>query len=111
MEKKLFMEKNVKLSGVTFGDCQENIKNYACPVELGIDEYDLHREPDNPHDKNAIWVGFGPFMLGYLPASLAQEISPRLKAGQNLVAVFVSLNQHPHHETIGLTVRITEKIQ
>lgn len=100
-----------KLRGVKFGDCQENIKRYAQPTEIGIDEYDLHRESDNPHDINAVWVGFGGFKLGYLPAPLAQEISPRLKAGQNLVAVFVSLNQHPDYETVGLTVRITEKTQ
>ena len=105
------MERIIKLAGVTYGPCQENIKNYACPTELGIAEYDLIREPDNLHDKNAVWVGFGLFKLGYLPAPLAQEISPRLKAGQNLMAVFVSLNQHPNYETVGLTVKITEKIQ
>lgn len=99
----------IKLTGVTFGNCQDNIKKFACPEELGIDEYDLHREPENPHDKNAVWVGFGPLKLGYIPAYLAEEISPQLKAGQNLVAVFVSLNQHPNYETVGLTVRITEK--
>lgn len=102
------MDKIIKLAGVTYGPCQENIKNYACPTELGINEYDLVREPDNPADPNAVWVGFGSFKLGYLPAPLAQEISPRLKAGQNLVAVFVSLNQHPYHETVGLTVKIIE---
>ena len=105
------MEKIIKLAGVSFGLCQENIKHFADPQALGIDEYDLVREPDNPHDKNAVWVGFGAFKLGYLPAPLAQEISPLLEVGQNLVAVFVSLNRHPDYETIGLTVRITEKIQ
>lgn len=100
-----------KLRGVQFDGCQDNIKLYAQPDKIGIDEYDLHREPDNPYDKNAVWVGFGPFKLGYIPTALAQQISPLLDAGKKLVAVFVSLNQSPYHDTVGLTVRIIEKIQ
>ena len=97
-----------KLAGVSFGDCQENIKCYANPSELGIDEYDLVREPDNPHDKNAVRVGFGCFKFGYLKTDLGQKISPLLEKGQNLVAVFVSLNRSPYHDTVGLTIRIIE---
>ncbi len=48
MKRKSIMARIITLAGVTFGACQENIKNYAFPTELGIDEYDLVREPDNP---------------------------------------------------------------
>lgn len=100
-----------KLRGVQFEDCQDNIKCFANPEELGIDEYDLIREPNNPHDENAVWVGIGKIKMGYLPRTLARKIAPLLKEGQNLVALFVSQNMSPHHDTVGLTIRIAEKEQ
>ena len=103
------MAKIIKLAGVTYGPCQENIKNYACPTELGIDEYELVREPDNPADPNAVRVEIAGFKFGYIPKEQAQEISSIMDNGHKLVAVFVSLNQHPYHETVGLTVRIIER--
>lgn len=105
------MEKIIKLAGVTYGPCQENIKNFACPQALGIDEYDLIREPDNPSDPNAVRVGLGNINFGYVPKDQARVISQILDDGQNLVAQFVSVNRSPFYETVGLTVRITEKIQ
>ena len=42
----------VKLTGVTFEDAQENIKNLE---PMGIDRMDLIREPDNAYDPNKIW--------------------------------------------------------
>ena len=36
------------------------------------DEVDLVREPENAHDANAIRVGHGGELLGYLPAELAR---------------------------------------
>ncbi|WP_286820738.1 HIRAN domain-containing protein [Desulfobacter sp. UBA2225] len=105
------MEKTIKLAGVTYGPCQENIKNYACPMELGIDEYDLVREPENPADPNAVRVEIFGFKFGYIPKEQAQEISPLLKSGHHFSAKFVSLNRSPFYDTVGLTVKITEKIQ
>lgn len=97
-----------KLAGVTFDDCQDNIRCFGNAPELGVYDYDLVREPDNLYDKNAVCVCFGGFKLGYLKTGLAQKISPMLANGKNLMAVFVSLNQSPYHDTVGLTVRITE---
>ncbi len=51
-----------KLVGVSFGDCQRNIKFLGNP---GINEFDVNREPENQHDPNAIWIGFGKYKLGY----------------------------------------------
>ncbi|WDP89030.1 MAG: hypothetical protein HUN04_04505 [Desulfobacter sp.] len=99
----------VRLAGVSHGDCQENIKNYANPTMMGIDEYDLIREPENPFDPNAIRVGLGTINFGYVPKEHARVISPIMDGGQNLVAEFVSVNSSPVHNTVGLTVRITEK--
>ena len=103
------MEKIIKLAGVSYGSCQENIKNYACPEELGIGEYDLHRESNNPHDKNAVWVGIADIKFGYIPRHMAQEISSIIDEGQNLAAQFVSVNRSPFHDTVGLTVKIIKR--
>jgi len=94
-----------KLAGVSFGDCQRNIKLLGNP---GINEFDVNREPENEHDSNAIWIGFGKFKLGYLPRHIAKEISLLVQTGRNLVALFVSVNRSPFHEQVGMTVKITE---
>jgi hypothetical protein len=94
-----------KLKGVSFGDCQRNIKLLGNP---GINEFDINREPGNPYDPNAIWIGFGKYKLGYLPRSIAKEISPLMQEGKNFTAMFVSVNRSPFHEQIGMTVKITE---
>lgn len=101
----------LRLAGVKFGDCQENIKNYANPAAIGISEYDLIREPDNPYDPNAIRVGLGNINFGYVPKEQARVISPIIDNGHNLVAVFVSMNRSPYHNTVGLTVKIKEITQ
>jgi len=103
------MDQIVKLAGVTFGPCQENIKNFASPQALGIDEYELVREPDNPFDPNAVRVEICGFKFGYIPKEQAQDISSIMDNGENLAAQFVSVNRSPLHDTVGLTVRIIER--
>ena len=96
----------VKLAGVSHGACQQNIKDLGGP---GIGNYQLIREPDNPHDSNAIKVVlFGHFDLGYIPAPIAAQIAPVMDDGTQLEAEFVSVNKHPAHEQVGITVRIIE---
>ena len=98
-----------KLSGVTFGDAQENIKKYGVP---GLIDYDLIREPDNPHDPSAIRVTiFGDTFLGYVPKHIAEDMAPLMDEGRSFVAELDSLNKSPVHETVGLTVRIVEIVQ
>ena len=97
-----------KLAGVTFGDCQQNIKLYGNAIKLGIYEYDLIREPENPHDPYAVRVCFVNFCLGYLPTTLSKVIGPLMDAGKRFEAEYVSLNLSPYHDTVGLTVKIIE---
>lgn len=95
-----------RLSGVTFGDAQENIKRYGMP---GLIDYDLIREPDNPNDPNAIRVViFGNDFMGYIPKRIARDIAPMMVNGRIFVAEFYRLNKSPAHKTLGLTVRIVE---
>ena len=96
----------IKLAGVSHGDCQENIQQFGCR-DIGF--YALIREPDNPHDPNAIAVSLGGvWHIGYVPGYLAVELAPLMDAGRVFEAEFVCVNKFPPHEQIGLTVRIVE---
>ncbi len=96
----------IKLAGVSYGDCQDNIKQFGCP-DTGF--YILIREPDNPHDPNAISVSLGGvWHMGYIPSKLATELAPLMDAGRVFDAEFVCVNEFSPHERVGLTVRIVE---
>jgi len=96
----------IKLVGVSYGACQDNIKKYAGP---GVGDFELVREPDNPSDKNAIKVAlFGHFKFGYIPRQTARELAPLMDSGRHFVAVYQFRNQHSKFDTIGLTVNIKE---
>jgi len=104
--KKLNMyEITTKLAGVTFDQCQENINLYGPPA---ITEYKLKRESDNPHDPNAIQVGLEPFKFGFVPGHIAKEIAPKMDVGTKFMVKSVSVNRSAYHNTVGMTVKITE---
>lgn len=94
-----------KLSGVSFGECQENIKRFGCQ---DTPNYRLVREPDNPHDHNAIKVCLASWVLGFIPKALAAELAVQIDGGKHFVADFVGLNEYAGSEWVGITVRIFE---
>lgn len=99
----------IKLAGVTFGDAQENIKKFGCK---DIGSFALVREPDNPHDPNAIRVALaGKFCLGYVPKEIAKKLAPEMDAGKSFIAFFVKRNEHPIYKWVGLKVRIEEVLE
>ena len=97
----------IRLVGVTRGDedRQKNVKMFGSK-EIG--SFALVREPENPYDPNAIRVQVGEYMLGYIPRADAKDLAPLMDGGRRFIAFFVSRNEHPCYETIGLTVRIEE---
>ncbi len=95
----------IKLVGVTIDDAQENIKKFGCK---DIGSFALVREPDNPHDPNAIRVELAGLYLGYVPRHIAKNLAPQMDAGRRLIALFVSRNEHPLFDTVGLAVKIVE---
>jgi hypothetical protein len=94
-----------KLAGVTFDDCQANIQKWGC---RDIGYFRLEREPDNPHDPNAISVWFLNDRLGHLPKPVAKRLAPLMDAGRVFDAVFVGRNEYAPHKNVGLTIRIVE---
>lgn len=101
----MFSSFNTKLVGVTFGDCQMNINKWGY---VDIRYFRLERDPDNPHDPNAIGVWFLNDRLGYLQKTVAEKLAPLIDTGRNFSAEFISLNEYAPFKNIGLTVRIVE---
>jgi single-stranded-DNA-specific exonuclease len=94
-----------KVAGVTFGDAQDNIKKFGC---RDIGSFALVRESNNPHDPNAIRVEIAGHYLGHIPRDKAKELAPLMDDGKNFIALFMSRNEHPLYDTVGLTVKIVE---
>jgi len=94
-----------KLAGVTFDDCQANIRKWGC---RDIGYFRLEREPDHPQDPNAVSVWFLNDRLGYLPTPVAKRIAPVMDGGAKLTARFVCRNQFAPDSIVGLTVKIIE---
>ena len=98
-----------KLAGVSYGNTQDNIKQFGCK-DTGY--YALIREPENPHDPSAVAVSLGGvWHMGYIPKDLAAELAPLMDAGRVFDAEFVCVNEFPPHKRVGLTVRIVESLQ
>ena len=97
-----------KLAGVTYDDAQTNIKRFGCE---DIGTFELVREPNNPHDINAIKVRIGPYHLGYIPKHIAKSLAPKMDDGRKFCAEYMGRNEHPHHDVVGLTIRIVQVSQ
>ena len=52
---------------------------------------ELHREPENPHDRNAIAVYYGNLQIGFFNKRLAVHIAPLIDAGARYRARIASL--------------------
>ncbi|MDE2481676.1 MAG: DEAD/DEAH box helicase [bacterium] len=77
---------HTKIAGVSFERRQSTIEALQLGTELG-----LVREPENPHDPNAIAVRYGDLPLGYLNRGIAKHIAPLVDAGARYRARVESL--------------------
>jgi len=105
MNKNKFSPFQTRLAGVTFDNCQANIRKWGC-ADIGY--FRLEREHDNPHDHNAVSVWFLNDRLGYLKTPVAEKLAPMMDADRNFLAEFVCRNEYAPYENVGLTVRIVE---
>jgi hypothetical protein len=95
----------IKLVGVSYGDAQENIKLFGCK---DVGSFAMVREPENAYDSNAIRVELGGKYLGYIPKRTAKYLEHQMDAGRKFIAKFISRNESPFHDTVGLTVEVVE---
>jgi single-stranded-DNA-specific exonuclease len=70
-----------KVVGVSFEGRQEIVAGLAAG-----DPLELVRDPENPHDANAIAVRYGKLQLGYLRREIARRLAPNIDAGDRYTA-------------------------
>lgn len=70
-----------KAVGVTFEGRQDVIGGLVPGAPL-----DLRRQPDNPHDANAIAIFFGALQIGFLRKEIARRLAPKFDAGERYKA-------------------------
>jgi single-stranded-DNA-specific exonuclease len=65
-----------KVMGVSFEGRQDMVAGLVPGLEL-----ELRREPDNPHDTNAIAVYYGALHIGFLRKQIAKHLAPLIDGG------------------------------
>ena len=66
---------------------------------------ELRRDPDNPHDPNAIAVDAGGEQVGWVPREVAETLAPELDAGRPWAAVVLREQRaSPRDPRTGITV-------
>ena len=81
---------HTKIAGVSFEGRQDIIAGLRADAAL-----ELRREPDNPHDPNAIAVHYGNLQLGFFNKKLAAHLAPLIDAGARYRARVASLTGGP----------------
>ncbi len=81
---------HTKIAGVSFEGRQDIIAGLRADAAL-----ELRREPDNPHDHNAIAVHYGNLRLGFFNKKLAAHLAPLIDAGARYRAHVASLTGGP----------------
>ncbi|HZZ65018.1 MAG TPA: helicase-related protein [Candidatus Baltobacteraceae bacterium] len=71
-----------KVMGVSFEGRQHLVAGLVPGSEL-----ELRRQPDNPHDANAIAVCFGTLQIGYLRKQIAKHLAPLIDGGVRYRAI------------------------
>lgn len=60
------------------------------------DRLDLVREPDNPHDRNAVRVEWRGRKLGYVPRAENEALAWAMDRGETVTARISRLREHPN---------------
>ncbi|MBV9271236.1 MAG: DEAD/DEAH box helicase, partial [Candidatus Eremiobacteraeota bacterium] len=81
---------HTKVAGVSFERRQDMLAGLSEGLELS-----LERQPDNPHDANAIAVKFGALQIGFLKKDLARQLAPHIDGGARYRARIASLTGGP----------------
>ncbi|HEY8315091.1 MAG TPA: helicase-related protein [Candidatus Baltobacteraceae bacterium] len=81
---------HTKVAGVSFESRQDLIAGLQIDYKLT-----LERQPDNPHDANAIAVRYGNLQIGFLAKGMAKHLAPRIDAGARYRARIESLTGGP----------------
>ena len=86
-----FLVQSSPLAGFRFGEAAA-----VWPLLQAGDELQLVREPDNPHDANAVRVEWRGYRLGYVPRRENAALAWGLDRGVRVRARVSNLAEHPN---------------
>lgn len=106
--------------GVSFcPEYPENLQRLeaAALIHFGdLDHYEplaatLEREPDNPHDPNAVAVHVPSVgLIGHVPRGVAARLAPQLDSGTRYLAGVERIRNHPDHpDRPGIDLIVTKQ--
>jgi hypothetical protein len=97
-------ERGLRVAGVAGAGRHHSDALQANASEPGS-RLELRRDPDNPHDPNAIAVFAGGEQVGWVPRELAADLAPQIDAGTPWSAVVLrEQRRSPRDPRSGLTM-------
>lgn len=104
-EEQLAGRNTFHVMGLIYDDREDNLRQ----VKIG-DELAMVREPNNPHDPNAIMVKtVSGKMLGYVPRYVSEDLASRIDRGEKLKIVAVLKGERGGHGGVRLVVELSER--
>jgi hypothetical protein len=83
-------------TGPTAGLAHHEARQVWPRMQVG-DPVALVREPDNPHDANAVRIEWNGHVLGYLPRTENAAVARQIDRGNRLDARIARLDRHRNH--------------
>jgi hypothetical protein len=98
------LERGLRVAGVA-GAARHHAEALGSDAVEPGRSLELRRDPDNPHDPNAIAVHAGGEQAGWVPRELAAELAPELDAGRQWSAIVLREQRaSPRDPRSGLTM-------
>jgi single-stranded-DNA-specific exonuclease len=95
-----------KVMGVSFEGRQDLVAGLVPGQEL-----ELKRQPDNPHDANAIAVHFGILHLGFLRKQIAKHLAPLIDGGIRYRARIEHITGGRDGKNFGVNIRVEREFR
>jgi len=94
-----------KVMGVSFDGRQDTVAGLVPGLEL-----QLQRQPDNPHDPNAIAVHYGALHIGFLRKQIAKHLAPLIDGGARYRARIEHVTGGKDGKNFGVNVRVEREL-
>ncbi len=95
-----------KVMGVSFEGRQDLVAGLVPGLEL-----ELQRQPDNPHDANAIAVHYGALQIGFLRKQIAKHLAPLIDGGARYHARIEHVTGGRDGKNFGVNIRVEREFR
>lgn len=95
-----------KVMGVSFEGRQDMVAGLVPGQEL-----ELQRQPENPHDANAIAVHYGTFHIGFLRKQIAKHLAPLIDGGVRYRARIEHVTGGRDGKNFGVNIRVEREFR